>query len=87
MEAVNFWDVHGGWFIFFMIFFPRLTMLFATVWGGFFWWLGWFFAPRLTVAILATMYFSQTNLVLVVLAWFWAIAGESTEKTTVMSFN
>jgi len=80
---VDFWDIHGWWFIIFMCLFPRLTMLFATVWGGFWWWIGWIFAPRLTVAILATMYFGSTNTFLVVLTWIWAFMGESAEKQTV----
>lgn len=80
---MNFWDYHGWGFIFCMLFFPRLTMLFATVWGGFWWWLGLIFAPRLTVAILATMYFGSTNTVLVVFTWFWALLGEGGEKSAV----
>ena len=55
-------------------------MLFATVWGGWLWWLGWVFAPRITVAVLATLYYLDTNPVLVVFAWIWALGGESTEK-------
>jgi hypothetical protein len=79
---MNFWDYHGVGFIICMFFFPRLTMLFATTFGGGVWyWLGWFFAPRLTVAIIATMLYSDQNIVLVVLAWFWAFAGELTEKS------
>ncbi len=79
----DFWEIHGVWFIIFMAFFPRLTMLFATTaGGGFLYWLGWFLAPRLTVAILATTYFWQTNTVLVVFTWIWALAGESCEKGT-----
>ncbi len=78
---VDFWQIHGGWFILFMCFFPRLTMLFATTFGGgFFYWLGWLLAPRLTVAILATYCYGHTNTFLVVLTWFWAIAGECGEK-------
>lgn len=81
-EAVNFWDVHGVFFILFMFCFPRLTMLFATtVGGGFLYWLGWLLAPRLTVAILATTCFWETNTVLVVFTWIWALGGETTEKT------
>lgn len=79
----SFWDFHGLWFIFFMFLNPRLTMLFATIWGGFWWWLGWFFVPRLTVAILATMYFGGTNIVLVVFTWIWALSGEVIEKREV----
>ena len=32
---MDFWDVHGIWFIIFMFFFPRLTLLFSSVaFGG-----------------------------------------------------
>jgi hypothetical protein len=68
-----------------MFFFPRLTLLFSSVpFGGLLWWLGWIFAPRLLVAILATTNYWQTNTVLCVLAWFWALSGESIEKTIVV---
>jgi hypothetical protein len=81
---VNFWDVHGLWFIFFMFFFPRLTLLFSSVlFGGFFWWVGWLIAPRLLVAILATTSFWDTNMILVVITWLWALGGEGTEKTVI----
>jgi hypothetical protein len=80
---INFWDIHGIGFIFCMFIFPRLTMLFATVMGGFWWWIGLIFAPRLTVAILATMYFGSSNTVLVVFTWIWALCGEGTEKSAV----
>ncbi len=76
----GFWQHHGIWFVIFMFFFPRLTMLFATVWGGWLWWVGWLFAPRLTVAIIATTFYWQTNMVLVVFTWIWALGLESGEK-------
>ena len=80
----NFWDYHTVWFIVAMFFFPRLTMLFGTtVGGGWLYWLGWLFAPRLTVAIYATMLHSQVNLVLVILTWIWALGGEHCEKTSI----
>lgn len=79
-QLVSFWQVHGFWFIFFMMFFPRLTLLFATAWGGFFWWIGLIFAPRLTVAILATMIYWHTNPILVVITWLWAFIGETASK-------
>lgn len=83
---VNFWDVHGLWFIFFMMLFPRLTMLLSSVvTGGLFWWLGWIFAPRLLVAILATTAYWNTNTFLVVLTWVWALGGESTEKRVIVN--
>lgn len=78
----DFWEFHGWWFVFFMCFFPRLTMLFATtVGGGFLYWLGWLIAPRLAVAILATYYFGHTNTTLVTFAWIWAFVGETLEKS------
>lgn len=78
---MNFWHYHGWLWIFAMCFFPRLTMLFATtVGGGFLYWVGWLLAPRLTVAILATYYFGETNTGLVILAWIWAFLGEGAEK-------
>lgn len=83
---MDFWEVHGLWFIFFMLFFPRLTLLFSSVaFGGFLWWLGWVIAPRLLVAILATTAFWNTNPVICVLAWIWAFSGESAEKSVVGS--
>lgn len=82
MDSPNFWDVHGVWFILFLFFFPRLTLLFSNVaTGGLLWWLGWGFAPRLLVAILATDAYWHTNTILVVLTWCWALGGEGAEKT------
>lgn len=82
----NFWDYHGWLFILAMLFFPRLTMLFATtVGGGFLYWLGWLLAPRLTVAILATILFHEHNTVLLIVTWIWALGGETTEKTVIRS--
>ncbi len=81
---MNFWDTHTALFILAMFFFPRLTMLFATTFGGgFLYWLGWFFVPRITVAIIATHLYGNTNTTLVVLTWFWAITSEFSEKILV----
>ena len=77
METINFWQVHGLFFLFFMFFFPRLTMLFATTFtGGIFFWVGFFLVPRLTVAIYASLTYWDTNPILVVITWIWAIVGE-----------
>jgi hypothetical protein len=77
---MNFWEVHGIFFLFFITFFPRLTMLFAvSVPFGFLAWFGWLFFPHLTVAILATQYYWETNPILCVIAWFIAFAGTSGE--------
>ena len=48
-------------------------------------WLGWIFMPRLTVAIIATGLYWDTNPALIVITWMWALAGESTEKKVVVS--
>lgn len=87
MEQINFWDVHGFFFVFFMCFFPRLTMLFGTAvvstFGGPLFWIGWLLAPRLTVAIIGTTIYWDTNPILCVITWLWALGGESTEKSAV----
>lgn len=78
----NYWDYHGVLLLIFLAAFPRLTLLFSSISsGGIFWWLGWLFAPRLLVAILATFAYWQQNPVLVAAAWLVAIGGESSEKT------
>jgi len=85
---MDFWDVHGLFFLFFMCFFPRLTMLFTgicSVFSGFWFWVGWIFAPRLTVAILATSIYWGHNPILCIITWLWALGGETTEKTAVKS--
>lgn len=78
---VNFWEVHGIFFLVFITIFPRLTLLFSSVaFGGLFWWLGFIFAPRFLVAILATVAYWNTNKILVIISWLLAIGGESSEK-------
>lgn len=77
----NFWENHTWVFILAMFFFPRLTMLFATsVGGGCLYWIGFVFAPRLTVAIIGTYLFYHTNGLLLIFTWIWALVGEGVEK-------
>jgi hypothetical protein len=81
---MNYWDVHGWWFLFFMLFFPRLTMLFmgqcfVTYLHPILFWCGWLVAPRLVGAILATTYYWATNPTLVVMAWIFALGGTGSE--------
>lgn len=77
----NYWSHHGVLFLFFITLFPRLTLLFSSVaFGGVLWWLGFIFAPRILVAILATISYWHSNPVLVVISWLIAISGESGEK-------
>lgn len=82
---MNYWDVHGVWFLIFIMLFPRITMLVCgicfmpftyPVW----FWIGWVLAPRVVAAILATTFYWNTNPVLCVLAWIVALGGETTEK-------
>ncbi len=71
---MDFWQVHGLWFLIFITLFPRLTMLFAVaVPFGWLAWLGWFFMPSLLIAILATIYYWPTNPILCIVAWFFAL--------------
>lgn len=77
----SFWDHHNVFFLIFITIFPRLTLLFSSVAsGGLFWWLGFIFAPRLLVAILATIAYWEVNPVLVLFSWIIALSGESGEK-------
>jgi hypothetical protein len=81
---MDFWDVHGWVFLICITIFPRLTLLFSSIaTGGLLWWLGFIFAPRLLVAILATMAYWDTNPVLCVIAWVVALSGETSEKSAV----
>jgi hypothetical protein len=77
----NYWDRHGVFFLLFITLFPRLTLLFSSVAaGGLLWWLGFIFAPRLLVAMLATIAYWEANPVLVLLSWMVAFSGELGEK-------
>ena len=79
--TINFWDRHNIFFLIFIAIFPRLTLLFSSVaFGGFVWWLGFFFCPRILIASLATVAYFQTNPILVVMSWLIAIGGEVFEK-------
>lgn len=77
---------HGYAFLFFMALFPRLTLIVSGLifnsieFGGFLWWLGFFLAPRFLVAVLATISYWNTNPILVMISWFFALSGESSEK-------
>jgi hypothetical protein len=80
--------VHQHWFLLCLALamFPRLTLAFMLVLtdfvsGGVLWWLGYVVCPRLLIAILSLVYFTD-NPVLVVFAWLVAFSGESAEKST-----
>lgn len=83
---IDFFSKHGWFFLFSIALFPRLTLLVSGLiassieFGGLLWWLGFFFAPRILVAILATISYWQTNPLLVIFSWLIALGGESSEK-------
>jgi hypothetical protein len=77
---MDFWAIHGIFFLFGCAFFPRITLLFfSAVSFGFWTFVGWIFAPHLTVAIIATTLYWETNPLLVVIAWFFAFGGTISE--------
>ena len=86
---VDYFTKHGWFFLFSIALFPRLTLLVSGLlvgsieFGGIIWWIGFFIAPRILVATLATTAYWNTNPVLVILAWLIAIGGESSEKFVV----
>ncbi len=85
---MNFWDVHGLFFLFFLLFFPRLTMFFMGICFMSFahpilFWLGWLLTPRLVCAILGTCFYWNTNPVLCVFAWMFALGGTGAETKAV----
>lgn len=83
---MDFWQEHGIFFLIFITLFPRLTMLFAvSLHFGLLAWLGWLFVPHLTVAILATQYYWETNPFLCIIAWFVALAGTGGEVQMIKS--
>jgi hypothetical protein len=83
VRNVNYFERHGLFFLIFLSFFPRLSLLFSSVpFGGIFWWLGFIFCPRILVSSLATVVYGHTNPVLVFLSWVIAIMGEIFEKNS-----
>jgi len=81
--STDFFQVHGIFFLIFITIFPRLTLLLSSVpFGGFLWWAGWVFCPRILVASLATVTYFRTNPVLVVISWLVALSGETAEKVS-----
>lgn len=78
---MDFWELHGRFFLIFITLFPRITMVVVGTVSSFglLGWLGWLFCPHLTVAILATMLYWDTNPVLCILSWVVALGGTSGE--------
>lgn len=84
--SVDFFLNHGWLFLFSIALFPRLTLFISGLFahsiefGGLLWWLGFFFAPRILIALLATVSYWNTNPILVIISWLIAMGGESSEK-------
>ena len=76
----NYFTYHSILFLLGLVIFPRFTLLFSNMPGSLLFWIGWLFLPRLMIAILATLFYSSTNPILVILSWFFALTGESAEK-------
>ncbi len=85
-KNVDFFVNHSWFFLFAIALFPRLTLLVSGLivgsveFGGVLWWVGFFIAPRILVATLATVSYWNTNQFLVVMSWLIAFGGESSEK-------
>lgn len=82
--TMDFWQTHGILFLLGCTFFPRITLLFfSAVSFGFWTFIGWLFVPHLTVAIIATTLYWDTNPILVIIAWLVAFGGTSAESKVV----
>ena len=86
---IDFFTKHGWLFLFSIALFPRLTLLVSGLiaqsveLGGLLWWIGFFIAPRILIATLATIAYWHTNQILVVTSWLIALGGESSEKLVI----
>jgi hypothetical protein len=85
----DYWLIHGpigGLVLGLMLaIFPRIALAFiALVTGGIgisvLGFLLWILTPHLLVAIIATTLYWHTNPILVIISWFIAFGGETTEK-------
>ena len=76
----DFFDTHGWLTVLGYICFPRLMFWFVnTMTGGFGFWLGVLFVPRIMVAFWATTYYWNSNPWLCLGAWFVALTFEGIE--------
>tara|TARA_Y100000590_G_scaffold281989_1_gene317192 strand:- start:252 stop:569 length:318 start_codon:yes stop_codon:yes gene_type:complete len=77
----NFWTSNSIVLLIGLTLFPRLSLLFCNIHGTILFWIGWLIFPRITIAIFATLFYSSTNPILVILSWLIALGGESAEKS------
>lgn len=82
---MNYWEVHGIFFLLGLMLFPRLTVTFFSHLSGMglLFWIVFLLFPRIVIAILAAYYYWDTNPVLVVIAFLVCLGGETGEKTVV----
>lgn len=81
---MNFWEVHGIFFLLGLVFFPRITVIFFShVTGGPLFWIFFLIFPRIVIPILAAYHYWDTNPVLVVLSVVVCLSGETGEKRVV----
>ena len=81
---MDYWDKHGWIMLLMWTCFPRISFWFlSAMTGGFWFWVGVFFVPRIMVAFWATTFYWHTNPVLCFIAWVIALGGESAEKSAV----
>ena len=76
----SYWQNHTMFYLIVLALFPRLALLFCSFPSSLLFWVGWFCIPRITIAVLATMFYLSSNPILVVLSWLIALSGESAEK-------
>ena len=77
----NFWSHHTIIILIGFTLFRRFSLLFCSIPSGIFFWIGWFFLPRIVIAVYATIFYLETNPILVILSWIIALSGESAEKS------
>ena len=77
----TYWTYHTIFLLVGFTFFPRLSLLFCNIPSSILFWLGWFIIPRIVIAVNATIYYLDTNIILVFLSWIIALSGESAEKS------
>lgn len=79
---VDFWTIHGWFFLLGLVFFPRITVwFFSAVTGGFWFWVGFLIFPRIFIAVIACIGFWDTNPVLCVISILCCLGGEVAEKS------
>ena len=76
----GYWINNNLLFLIILTLFPRFSLLFANVSGNILFWIGWLFLPRIMIAFFATIFYWETNPILVILSWIFAFGGESAEK-------